>query len=136
MMGGTEQRRRSAGPGLGPGQQIKHRGVGQYSSAQVGQYSLSQPDEIIATAVKRQHEPQRIVGDLPTAEISEKQALSIKYHIATAKLPMSDDINNFRFDGAPVDETVVCDLPAIRTAVRLRGIFSPRIRVGVSGRRH
>src|ERR1700712_4431215 len=35
-------------------------------------------DEIIATAVKRQHEPQRIVGDLLTAEISEKQARSIK----------------------------------------------------------
>ncbi|HTO84054.1 MAG TPA: transposase, partial [Methylomirabilota bacterium] len=31
-------------------------------------------DEIIATAVKRQHEPQRIVGDLLTAEITEKQA--------------------------------------------------------------
>ena len=31
-------------------------------------------DEIIATAVKRQHEPQRIVGDLLTAEISEKLA--------------------------------------------------------------
>ncbi len=31
-------------------------------------------DEIMATAVKRQHEPQRIVGDLLTAEISEKQA--------------------------------------------------------------
>jgi hypothetical protein len=34
-------------------------------------------DEIIATAVKRQHEPQRIVGDLLAAEISEKQARSI-----------------------------------------------------------
>src|SRR5271165_6631101 len=31
-------------------------------------------DEIIAAAVKRQHEPQRIVGDLLTAEINEKQA--------------------------------------------------------------
>ena len=28
-------------------------------------------DEIMATAVKRQHEPQRIVGDLLNAEISE-----------------------------------------------------------------
>ena len=35
-------------------------------------------DEIMATAVKRQHEPQRIVGDLLTAEINEKQARSIK----------------------------------------------------------
>ena len=31
-------------------------------------------DEIMATAVKRQHEPQRIVGDLLTAEVNEKQA--------------------------------------------------------------
>jgi hypothetical protein len=31
-------------------------------------------DEITATAVKRQHEPQRIVGDLLNAEINEKQA--------------------------------------------------------------
>jgi hypothetical protein len=29
-------------------------------------------DEIMATAVKRQHEPQRIVGDLLNAEINEK----------------------------------------------------------------
>lgn len=35
-------------------------------------------DEIIATAVKRQHEPQRIIGDLLKAEIGEKQARSIK----------------------------------------------------------
>jgi hypothetical protein len=33
-------------------------------------------DEIITTAVKRQHEPQRIVGDLLTAETTEKQARS------------------------------------------------------------
>ena len=31
-------------------------------------------DEILATAVKRQHEPQNIIGDLLQAEISEKQA--------------------------------------------------------------
>jgi nucleoside-diphosphate-sugar epimerase len=38
-------------------------------------------DEIMATAVKRQHEPQRIVGDLLKAEINEKQARSIKYQL-------------------------------------------------------
>jgi hypothetical protein len=38
-------------------------------------------DEIMATAVKRQHEPQRIVGDLLNAEINEKQARSIKYQL-------------------------------------------------------
>ena len=31
-------------------------------------------DEIITTAVKRQHEPQQIVGDLLNAEISESEA--------------------------------------------------------------
>lgn len=67
-------------------------------------------DEIIAMAVKRQHEPQRIVGDLLTAEISEKQARSIKYQIAIAKLPLAKDIGDFRFDGTPVNETLVRDL--------------------------
>lgn len=32
-------------------------------------------DEIIATAVKRQHEPQQIIGDLLAAEISESEPL-------------------------------------------------------------
>jgi DNA replication protein DnaC len=67
-------------------------------------------DEIIVTAVKRQHEPQRIVGDLLTAEISEKQARSIKYQITIAKLPLAKDIDDFAFNDAPVNETLVRDL--------------------------
>jgi hypothetical protein len=46
-------------------------------------------DEIMATAVKRKHEPQRIVGDLLNAEINEKQARSIKYQLTIAKLPLA-----------------------------------------------
>jgi hypothetical protein len=46
-------------------------------------------DEIITSAVKRQHEPQRVVGDLLSAEINEKQARSIKYQITIAKLPLA-----------------------------------------------
>lgn len=30
-------------------------------------------DEIIATAIRRQHEPQQIIGDLLNAEISENE---------------------------------------------------------------
>jgi len=67
-------------------------------------------DEIIATAVKRQHEPQRVVGDLLTAEIAEKQARSIKYQITIAKLPLAKDIEDFVFDGTPINETLVRDL--------------------------
>ena len=67
-------------------------------------------DEIIATALKRQHEPQRIVGDLLTAEISEKQARSIKYQITIAKLPLAKDITDFVFEDTPVNEALVRDL--------------------------
>ena len=67
-------------------------------------------DEIITTAVKRQHEPQHIVGDLLRAEISEKQARSIRYQITIAKLPLAKDIDDFVFDGAPINETLVRDL--------------------------
>jgi DNA replication protein DnaC len=67
-------------------------------------------DEIIGTAVKRQHEPQRVVGDLLTAEISEKQARSIRYQISIAKLPLAKDIDDFTFAGTPINETLVRDL--------------------------
>jgi len=67
-------------------------------------------DEIIGTAVKRQHEPTRIVGDLLMAEISEKQARSIRYQITIAKLPLAKDIDDFVFDGTPINETLVRDL--------------------------
>jgi DNA replication protein DnaC len=67
-------------------------------------------DEILATAVKRQHEPQRIVGDLLTAEITEKQARSIRYQITIAKLPLAKDIGEFSFDSTPINETLVRDL--------------------------
>lgn len=67
-------------------------------------------DEIIATAVKRQHEPQRIIGDLLAAEISEKQARSIKYQITIAKLPLAKEIEEFDFSDTPINETLVRDL--------------------------
>ena len=67
-------------------------------------------DELIATAVKRQHEPQKVVGDLLTAELSEKQARSIKYQITIAKLPLAKDIAEFVFDATPINETLVRDI--------------------------
>ena len=67
-------------------------------------------DEIMATAVKRQHEPQRIVGDLLSAEINEKQARSIKYQLTIAKLPLAKDLNDFHFEGTPINQTLVNDL--------------------------
>ena len=69
-------------------------------------------DEIMATAVKRQHEPQRIVGDLLNAEISEKQTRSLKYQLTIAKLPLAKDLDDFRFEGTPINQTLVHDLAA------------------------
>ena len=67
-------------------------------------------DEVMATAVKRQHEPQRVVGDLLKAEISEKQARSIKYQLTIAKLPLAKDLADFQFEGTPINQTLVNDL--------------------------
>ncbi|CAH2403142.1 hypothetical protein MES5069_360176 [Mesorhizobium escarrei] len=54
----------------------------------------------MATGIKRQQEPLRIVGDLLSAEITEKQARSIKYQLTVA-------IEEFDFDGTPVNEPLI-----------------------------
>lgn len=67
-------------------------------------------DEIMGVAIKRRHEPPRIVGDLLQAEVSEKQARSIKYQLTVAKLPLAKDIDDFDFTGTPVNENLIRDL--------------------------
>jgi DNA replication protein DnaC len=67
-------------------------------------------DEIMGTALKRQHEPPRIVGDLLSAEVSEKQARSIKYQLTAARLPLAKDIEDFEFAETPVNEALIRDL--------------------------
>ena len=52
-------------------------------------------DEIIATAVKRQHDPQRVVADLLTSEIAEKQA---RFDKSIAKLPLVKERLHLRRD--------------------------------------
>jgi hypothetical protein len=60
--------------------------------------------------VKRPHEPQRVIGDFVAAEIAEKQARSIKNRIMLATPPLAKDVEEFRFDGTPIHETLVRDL--------------------------
>ncbi len=67
-------------------------------------------DETLATALKRKHEPQQLVGDLLKAEISEKQARSIKYQLTIAKLPLAKDVDAFTFKETPINEGLVRDL--------------------------
>jgi DNA replication protein DnaC len=67
-------------------------------------------DEVMASGIKRQHEPPRIVGDLLQSEIAEKQARSIRYQMTIAKLPLAKDIEEFAFTGTPINEGLVSDL--------------------------
>ena len=67
-------------------------------------------DEVMAAAIKRQHEPPKVVGDLLKAEIAEKHARSIKYQMTIAKLPLAKDLDDFKFEGSPVNEALVRDL--------------------------
>ena len=67
-------------------------------------------DDVMSTAIKRQHEPPQVVGDLLAAEIAEKQARSIKYQMAIAKLPLAKDLDDFDFDAGAVNEPLVRDL--------------------------
>jgi DNA replication protein DnaC len=67
-------------------------------------------DEIVSTAVKRQHEPQRVVGELLSAELNEKRARSIKYQMTAARMPFAKEIDEFAFADTPINETLVRDL--------------------------
>jgi DNA replication protein DnaC len=67
-------------------------------------------DEVMATGIKRRHEPPRIVGDLLSAEIAEKKARSIKYQLTIAKLPLAKDLDEFDFAGTPINEALVRQL--------------------------
>ena len=67
-------------------------------------------DEVMGHAIKRQHEPPRIVGDLLAAEIAEKLARSIKYQMTNAKLPLAKDIEDLTFADTPINEGLVREL--------------------------
>ncbi len=79
-------------------------------------------DETLATALKRQHEPQRFVGDLLKAEISEKQARSIKYQLTVARLPLAKDIDDFTFKNTPINEALARDLAGGDFIVQQRNV--------------
>jgi DNA replication protein DnaC len=67
-------------------------------------------DEVMATAIKRQYEPARLIGELLAAEIAEKQARSIKYQMTIAKLPLAKDLDGFTFAETPINEGLVRSL--------------------------
>lgn len=110
-------------------------------------------DEVLAAGLKRQHSVPQIIGDLLQAEIADKQARSIKYQIAIARLPLAKELATFDFTGTPVNEALVRDLATgaflqhQRNAVLVGGTGSGKthlavaivrkcIRAGARGRFH
>ena len=67
-------------------------------------------DEIISVGIKRQHGIERIVGALLKAEIAAKQARSINYQMALAKLPLVKELTDLSFDGSPINGELIGQL--------------------------
>jgi DNA replication protein DnaC len=67
-------------------------------------------DEAMAIALKRGYEPARVIGELLAAEVTEKQARSIKYQMTLAKLPLAKDLDGFTFAGTPINENLIRNL--------------------------
>ena len=67
-------------------------------------------DDILADGLKRRHPVQQIIGTLLQAEIADKKARSIKYQMASAKLPTAKELADFDFAGSPVNEPLIQEL--------------------------
>lgn len=68
-------------------------------------------DEIVTNAIKRKHSVEQVIGALLKAEVSEKQARSIRYQMAAAKLPVAKELGDFQFAKVPIiNEQLVRDL--------------------------
>ena len=67
-------------------------------------------DDILADGLKRRHPVQQIFGALLRAEIADKTARSIKYQMASARLPAAKELAEFDFAASPVNEPLIRDL--------------------------
>jgi len=67
-------------------------------------------DELMASAIKRRHEPQQIIAELLAAEIADKKTRSIRYQLGIARLPLAKDLEDFDFADTPINQTLVRDL--------------------------
>ena len=67
-------------------------------------------DDILADGLKRRHPVQKIIGALLKAEIVDKTARSIKYQMASARLPAAKELADFDFAASPVNEPLMREL--------------------------
>jgi len=67
-------------------------------------------DDILADGIKRRHPAPKIIAALLQAEIADKTARSIKYQMASARLPMAKELADFDFAASPVNEALIQEL--------------------------
>ena len=53
---------------------------------------------------------QQVIGSLLQAEIADKKARSIKYQMASARLPTAKELADFDFAGSPVNQPLIQEL--------------------------
>ena len=66
-------------------------------------------DDIVALGRKRKHSFETTLASLLDAEIAEKYARSIRYQMASAKLPLTKELDDFEFSETPINEALVRD---------------------------
>ena len=67
-------------------------------------------DEIVSVGIKRQHGIERIIAALLKAEIAAKQARSINYQMALAKLPLVKELADLSFADTPINGELITQL--------------------------
>jgi DNA replication protein DnaC len=67
-------------------------------------------DELVSVGIKRQHGIERIIAALLKAEIAAKQARSINYQMALAKLPLVKELADLAFADTPINGDLIGQL--------------------------
>lgn len=63
--------------------------------------------DLLPTGLKNRWGPERIILELLKAEEAERTLRSIRYRLSQAKFPMGKDLDNFEFQGSPVNEEMI-----------------------------
>ncbi len=69
-------------------------------------------DEAVTAGVKRQRDVTEVLADLIRAETAERRMRSIRYRLSAAKLPIAKDLEDFVFEGTPINAELVRTLHA------------------------
>jgi DNA replication protein DnaC len=79
-------------------------------------------DEVMASGRKRRQIPEAIIESLLEIEVAERRARSIRYRMTQARFPVPKDLDSFKFDDTPIDETQIRTLHAGEFIAQQRNI--------------